>query len=105
MRLAAAAVLLFSALLFSAADLSAQSRAAMMTVSVTVVRSAVSGTSEGVVNANGDLVDANGEKVLPAGTAAEPRPATPRESEAAALVITPSSTEVSTSVRIHTINY
>ena len=99
-RLAAAAVLLFSA-----ADLAAQSRTAVMAVSVTVVRSAVRGASEGVVDANGDIVDANGERILPAGTAAEPRPAAPRESEAAVVIVTPTSTEMNTSVRIHTINY
>lgn len=82
--------------LLSAVDLSAQARTSAMAVSVRVVRSSPSGDAS---------ADANGSAALPAGTAANPTPAAPRQSEAADVDVAPSSTETTSSVRIHTINY
>jgi hypothetical protein len=87
--------------LLSASDLSAQSRGAAMTVSVTVVRSPVSGQS----TANGSATVGGATAALPAGSAENPRPAPPRETEAEVQIPTPSSTDASSSVMMTTINY
>src|SRR5688500_10300259 len=87
-------------LLIAAGDLSAQTRTSAIAVSATVVRSSANTDEAADAAATPD-----GAAARRAGTAAEPRPAVPRQTEAAVVFITPSSTETSTSVRILTINY
>jgi len=89
--------------LLSAGDLSAQSRAAM-TVSVTVVRSAARTQSTATATVNGTAT-IGGADALPAGSAENPRPASPRETEAEVHIPMPSSTNATTSVMMMKINY
>ena len=87
----------FAALLvLSAGDAFAQSRSAAMTVSVTVVRSGVRVDAEGTA--------ANGTSVR-TGSAENPTPAVPHETETEVAIAAPSASDAATSIMMVTINY
>ena len=86
--------------LLSPVQLAAQSRSAVMTVSVTVVRSGV--TSAAAVTA---AADGSTSSILIPSSAERPLPAPPRATETEVALPTPSSVEASSSVMMVTINY
>lgn len=85
--------------LLSPVQLAAQSRSAVMTVSVTVVRSGVTAAAMSAT------ADGSTSPILIPSSAERPLPAPPRATETEVALPTPSSIEASSSVMMVTINY
>ena len=88
------------AVIAAGADLSAQKRSAGMSVSVTVKRSTPAGETSRPATADSGTASAQ-----PGGSAENPTPAPPRESETQVVIAAPATTEAATSVMMLTINY